>query len=163
MAMELSQDPYVPLTGSLPAHADEEQALQWVQRQRGRLAEGVGYSFAIADPNTDEARGQIGLWVRDLEEGRLSAGYSLVASARGRGLAGAALRLVTSFAWTIPAAHRIELHIEPWNKGSIRTAEHAGYQREGLLRSHQSIGGQRRDMLLYATIRNDTSHRGRCE
>ncbi len=156
MAMELAQDPYVPLTGSLPAHADEEQALQWVRRQRARLAEGVGYSFAIADPHTDDALGQIGLWLRDLDEGRLSAGYSLVASARGRGLAGAALQAVTSFAWTIPAAHRVELHIETWNEASIRTAEHAGYQREGLLRSHQSIGGRRQDMLLYATIRNAT-------
>jgi GNAT superfamily N-acetyltransferase len=71
-------------------------------------------------------------------------------SARGRGLAAAAL---TAFAWSIPALHRIELYIEPWNTGSIRTAERAGYQREGLLRSHQEIGGRRRDMLLYAVIR----------
>jgi ribosomal-protein-alanine N-acetyltransferase len=35
----------------------------------------------------------------------------------------------------------------------VRTAEHAGYEREGLLRSHQEIGGRRVDMLLYAAIR----------
>jgi len=155
MAMQLAHDPYVPLTETLPAHADAEQALQWVHRQRARLAEGVGYSFAIADPHTDAALGQIGLWLTALEQGRLSAGYSLAPSARGRGPASAALRVVTSFAWTIPAAYRIELHIEPWNEGSIRTAEGAGYLREGLLRSHQVIGGRRRDMLLYATIRDD--------
>jgi RimJ/RimL family protein N-acetyltransferase len=40
-----------------------------------------------------------------------------------------------------------------WNAGSIGTAERAGYEREGLLRSHQEIGGRRRDMLLYATVR----------
>ena len=28
------------------------------------------------------------------------------------------------------------------------------YEREGLLRSHQEIGGRRRDMLLYATVRS---------
>jgi ribosomal-protein-alanine N-acetyltransferase len=49
--------------------------------------------------------------------------------------------------------HRIELYIEPWNVASVRTAERARYQREGLLRSHQEIGGRRRDMLLYAIIR----------
>ena len=32
-------------------------------------------------------------------------------------------------------------------------AEVADYQREGLLRSHQEIGGTRRDMLLYAITR----------
>jgi hypothetical protein len=43
--------------------------------------------------------------------------------------------------------------VEPWNAGSIRVAEAAGFQPEGLLRSHQEIGGTRRDMLLYAMIR----------
>jgi [ribosomal protein S5]-alanine N-acetyltransferase len=56
-------------------------------------------------------------------------------------------------AWTIPALHRVELYIEPWNAGSVKTAERARFEREGLLRSHQEIGGRRRDMLLYAAIR----------
>jgi hypothetical protein len=56
-------------------------------------------------------------------------------------------------AQTIPDLHRIELYIEPWNTSSIRVAEAAGCQREGLLRSHQEIGGTRRDMLLYAMTR----------
>jgi RimJ/RimL family protein N-acetyltransferase len=68
-----------------------------------------------------------------------------------------ALIALTSFGWTIPALHRIELYIEPWNTGSIGTAERAGYEREGLLRSHQEIGGRRRDMLLYARVRPDRS------
>jgi hypothetical protein len=42
----------------------------------------------------------------------------------------AAPTALTSFAWSIPALHRIELYIEPWN-----------------------LGGHRRDMLLYPTIR----------
>jgi ribosomal-protein-alanine N-acetyltransferase len=62
---------------------------------------------------------------------------------------------LTRFAWTIPALRRVELYIEPWNGSSIRVAEAAGYQREGLLRSHREIGGIWRDMLLYATIRRD--------
>ncbi|HEY3649548.1 MAG TPA: GNAT family protein [Streptosporangiaceae bacterium] len=89
--------------------------------------------------------------------GRAMAGYSVVPSARGRGFASAALIALTSFGWTIPALHRIELYIEPWNTGSIGTAERAGYQREGLLRSHQEIGGRRRDMLLYASVRDADS------
>ncbi len=60
---------------------------------------------------------------------------------------------MTAFAWTLPGLYRVELHIEPWNIGSVRTAERAGYTREGLMRSHREIGERRRDMLLYAAIR----------
>lgn len=156
MARELSTDPYVPLIGSLPANASQQQARDWVDRQRGRLAEGVGFSFAIVETSSDHAVGGIGLWLAALAQGRATAGYSVIPSARGRGVAAAALTALTSFAWSIPALHRIELYIEPWNTGSVRTAERAGYEREGLLRSHQEIGGRRRDMLLYAIIRESS-------
>jgi RimJ/RimL family protein N-acetyltransferase len=36
----------------------------------------------------------------------------------------------------------------------MRTAEHAGYLREGLLRSHTEIAGRRRDVLLFAAVRD---------
>ena len=153
MALELSTDPYVPLVGSLPAHATEQQALEWLARQRGRWAEGAGFSFAIAESASGRAVGAIGLWLRAMDDGRAMVGYSVAPGARRKGAAASALTAVTAFAWTIPALHRIELYIEPWNTASARTAERAGYQREGLLRSHQEIGGRRRDLLLYARIR----------
>jgi [ribosomal protein S5]-alanine N-acetyltransferase len=153
MVRELATDSYVPLIGTLPANANRQEAQDWIERQRGRLAEGAGFSFAIAEAGTDRAIGGIGLWLAALAQGRATAGYSVIPSVRGRGVAAAALTALTRFAWTIPALHRIELYIEPWNTGSIKTAERAGYEREGLLRSHQEIGGRRRDMLLYAIIR----------
>jgi [ribosomal protein S5]-alanine N-acetyltransferase len=156
MIMEMSTDPYVPLIGSLPANASQQEAHDYIDRQRGRLTEGTGFSFAIAEVGTDRAVGTIGLWLRQLAQGRATAGYTVAPSARGRGIAGAALTALTSFAWTVPGLHRVELHIEPWNTGSIKAAERAGYQREGLMRGHQEIGGQRRDMLLYATLRKDS-------
>jgi hypothetical protein len=36
-----------------------------------------------------------------------------------------------------------------------RPSNGPGYEREGLLRSHQEIGGRRRDMLLYVSVRPD--------
>ena len=153
LALALGHDPYIPLISSLPAHPTLPEARDWVRRQRGRLAEGIGLSFAIADARTGEAVGTIGLWLQDLPAGRATAGYSVPAVHRGRGIATSALTALTAFAWTIPGLHRIELYIEPWNNGSIRVAQASGYQREGLLRSHQEIGGIRRDMLLYAITR----------
>jgi RimJ/RimL family protein N-acetyltransferase len=137
-----------------------EQALDWIDRQRGeRVAQRQGLTFAIAEAATDRAVGHIGLWLAELPHGRASAGYSVAPGARGRGSAAAALIALTRFAWTVPGLKRVELHIEPWNVASVRTAEHAGYLREGLLRSHQEIGGTRRDMLLYAAIRPDDEGR----
>src|SRR3954462_5302481 len=150
LALELSTDPYVPLIGTLPAHATEVEAARWIARQQGRWAEGAGFSFAVVETATGRAVGSVGLWLRQLADGRATAGYAIAPSARGHGLAAAALTAVTAFGWTIPELHRIELHIEPWNTASLRTAAGAGYQREGLLRSHTEIGGRRRDMLLFA-------------
>jgi ribosomal-protein-alanine N-acetyltransferase len=157
MLRELSTDPYLPLIGSLLSHASQQEAQDCIGRQHGRVAEGAGFSFAIAEAETDHAIGGIGLWLAPLAQGRATAGFSVSPSGRGRGVAAAALTALTRFAWSIPALHRIELYIEPWNVGSIKTAERAGYEREGLLRSHQEIGGRRRDMLLYAIIRDSTA------
>jgi ribosomal-protein-alanine N-acetyltransferase len=156
MVQEMSTDPYVPLIGTLAPNASRQEAQAYLDRQRGRLPEGTGFSFAIAEAATGRGLGGIGLWLAGLDQGRATAGYSVTPSARGRGVAAAALTALTSFAWTIPALHRIELYIEPWNTGSIKTAERTGFEREGLLRSHQEIGGRRRGMLLYAAIRDSS-------
>jgi [ribosomal protein S5]-alanine N-acetyltransferase len=153
LAVELGQDPYIPLIGSLPPHPTAEQALAWIRRQRGQLAERARFSFAIADAESDTAMGAIGLGLRDLSAGRATAGYAVSSLHRGCGIATSALQALTRFAWTIPALYRVELYIEPWNHSSIHVAEAAGYQREGLLRSYREIGGTRRDMLLYVTTR----------
>lgn len=151
--MDLSKDPYVPRVGTLPPHATQAEALAWIERQRQRHLEGRAFSFSIAAVETDRSVGNIGLWLGERDTGRARVGYGVAPHARGRGMASDALCAVTAFAWTIPYLHRVELYIEPWNAGSIRTAERAGYEREGLLRSHQEIAGKRCDMFLYAAIR----------
>jgi RimJ/RimL family protein N-acetyltransferase len=153
MVLDLATDPYVPLIGTLPARATPEQAREWIERNRRRWAAGSGFSFTVAEASTARPVGHTGLWVRELAAGRASAGYAIAPGARGHGYAADALRALTAFGWSLPELHRIELHIEPWNTASVRTAERAGYEREGLLRSHQEIGGGRRDMLLYAAVR----------
>jgi RimJ/RimL family protein N-acetyltransferase len=156
MVRELATDPYVPLIGTLPAQADEQQAAAWIDRQRARFEQGVGFPFVIAEVGTGTALGTIGLSVTGWQHhGRATVGYSVAPSARGRGVATDALRAVTAFAWSLPALHRLEAYIEPSNAASVRAAQRAGYQYEGLLRSHQPIGGTRRDMLLYAAVRPD--------
>ncbi len=154
LAVELGADPYVGLIGTLAARPTPGQALGWIRRQQGRLAEGRGLSFVVVDRDSGTAVGTIGLWLRELSEGRATAGFSVASRHRGRGVASSATTALLSFAWTIPALHRVELYIEPWNTSSLRVAEASGFQRAGLLRSHQEIGGRRRDMLIFAATRD---------
>lgn len=153
MVVELSGDPYVPLTGSLPPHCDRHDARAYIERQHDRARTGYGWSFCIADADSDEPLGQAGLWLAGLPGGRAAAGYCVAPPHRGRGRARDALVALTAFAWRVPDLHRVELYIEPWNQASVRTAEAAGYSREGLLRRHQEIGGRRVDMLIFDALR----------
>ncbi|WP_246187143.1 GNAT family N-acetyltransferase [Microlunatus speluncae] len=158
MVMNLATDPYLPQIGSLPGNADADQAREYIARQWSRLSQGAGYSFCVADARTGTALGTAGLWlVGGLDTGRAHVGYSVAPRSRGQGVAGRALTALVGFAWTIPELHRLEAYIEPWNIGSIGTAEIGGFQREGLLRSHQPIGGRRVDMVLYAKLRPEPS------
>ena len=155
LVAELAADPYLPTVGSLPVPYSDTAGLAYLARQHDRLTDGTGYSFAVVDIATDRGVGSAGLWLTPGGSGRATAGYGMAASARRRGFATDALTALTAFGWTLPQLHRIELFIEPWNTGSVRTAERCGYQREGLLRSHQPVAGLRRDMLLYAALRPD--------
>ena len=154
MVRNLSTDPYVPLTGSLVANATTEQAIEWIERQHERLATDTGYSFCIADIDDDRPLGGTGLWLAPIAQGRATAGYGVAPGERGHGVGAQALTALTAFAWTIGEVHRIELYIEPWNVASTRTAQRAGYQHEGLLRSHQVIGARRVDMMIYSALRS---------
>ncbi|MGI8589446.1 MAG: GNAT family N-acetyltransferase [Nakamurella sp.] len=152
MVREAAGDPFIPLITSVPAHGNDVECLAFLARQHERSESGAGYSFAVEDQHTGQAVGQIGLWLKGLEDGRASVGYWIVASHRQRGIARRALSLVTRWGIEHRGIARLELYVEPWNTASWRTAESVGYQREGLLRAWQQVGGQRRDMYMYSRL-----------
>ncbi len=160
LVAELSADPYVPLIGTVPSTFTEAEGVAYLRRQHQRLSDGVGYSFAVADRDTDEAIGGAGLWINgDLPA---TAGYVIAPSRRGRGAAAEALRALLGFAWTLPGIVRVELFIEPWNAGSIRVAEKCGFHYLGLMPGHSDVGGEPKDMLRYRIerLRGPASARG---
>lgn len=152
LVREASTGPPIPRGTTVPDTAGTGEARAYVDRQTGRVAEGLGYSFAIADPATDEAVGQIGLWLHEVRDGRASIGYWVGPRHRRRGWATNALRAISSWGLDLPELQRLELYVEPWNSASWRAAERTGYLREGLLRSWQSVGGVRRDMYMYSRL-----------
>ena len=69
-----------------------------------------------------------------------------------RGAAAHAVDAITRWVFDQLRLARLELYVEPWNEASIRAAQRAGFQREGLLRSWKVVGGQRRDMWMYSLL-----------
>jgi [ribosomal protein S5]-alanine N-acetyltransferase len=152
---EASSDPHIPLITTVPATFTDDEGRRFIERQWSRAEQGTGYSFAIADAATHRAVGQIGLWLKDLDNGRASIGYWVVRSARGGQAATRALRALALWAFEDLRIPRLELNVEPWNTASVMTAERAGFRREGLLRSWQEVGGTRRDMYMYSRLPGD--------
>ncbi|CAH9414394.1 MULTISPECIES: GNAT family N-acetyltransferase [Streptomyces] len=161
LVREASLDPYIPLITTIPAPYSEAAAEAFVRRQWERAATGAGYPFAIVRSRDRRPVGAIGLWLRELPEGRASLGYWLTDLARGQGVARAALRTVTGWALRDLGVPRLQLYIEPWNTASARIAEDIGFRREGLLRGWQQVGDERRDMAVYALLNNDGPVDGR--
>jgi RimJ/RimL family protein N-acetyltransferase len=155
LVQSVAGDPLIPLITTVPASGDLAAALAFIERQHQRLSAGQGYSFAITDAADGTPVGQAGLWLRDADHGRASIGYWIAAPHRRRGYTTAALDAVSRWGLTLDGIGRLELYAEPWNEGSWRAAERAGYRREGLLRSWQRVGQQRRDMYMYSLLRHD--------
>ncbi|MFJ2023410.1 GNAT family N-acetyltransferase [Streptomyces sp. NPDC087897] len=161
LVREASLDPYIPLITTIPARYSDVAAEAFVRRQWDRAATGAGYPFAIVRSRDRRPVGAIGLWLHELPEGRASLGYWLVPSARGQGVARAALRTVSGWALRDLGVPRLQLYIEPWNTASARIAEETGFRREGLLRGWQRVGDERRDMAVYALLNTDGPVDGR--
>jgi ribosomal-protein-alanine N-acetyltransferase len=109
----------------------------------GELAGGIGFT-----PHTDVERviAEIGYWVAH--------------AFWGRGVATAALRLVTRHAFeTEPGLRRLYAVPFSTNPASARVLEKAGYRREGTLRQNAIKDGKVLDQWMYAILRDELPDR----
>ncbi len=80
----MASDPLISLITTVPSVASPVNVAAYLERQRRRLEEGAGYSFAITEAASDEAVGNIGLWTSMLESGRATTGYWVATRFRRR-------------------------------------------------------------------------------
>ncbi len=152
---QASHDPYIPTVTSVPSAYTDETGRAWIERQWQRLTDGQGMSLCVADARTDAALGFVGISVAHRAHGRASLGYWVVPAARGRGVAAAAVQLLSTWAFSTLGIPRLELLVEPDNLASQRVAERAGFQMEGILRSYEEFQGRRADLMMYALLATD--------
>jgi len=81
-------------------------------------------------------------------------GYWLGEPFWGRGIATAALKRTTEYAFQTYSLERLQALVFEWNPASARVLEKAGYVLEGRLRSSIFKDGRLADSLLYARIRH---------
>jgi len=113
------------------------------------------YSFAILDERENKFLGSVALNQLNLPHKCANVGYWVRESAKGRGAATIATRLVSRFAFRELGMERLEFLIPSANVASRRVARKAGARFEGSLRGRILINGVRHDAALYALLAGD--------
>ncbi|MGC4944391.1 GNAT family N-acetyltransferase [Kribbella sp. DT2] len=110
---------------------DDAEALAWIARWPRRWAAEEAASWAIV--SDDQAIGQIGLRQISLYEAKAHISYWTLPAARGRGLAGQAVRTLTDWCFGTLRLHRLSIEHSVHNESSCRVASKAGFPLEGTL------------------------------
>lgn len=150
--MDAFRDPVFLTHSDWQPLSDEEARRRLVEQEQSRIR-GERIAFAVVDH--DDPRlvlGEVSLnWV-NAKDRRAALGYWLTPNARGRGVASKAVRLVARWAFETLRLARLEITCGPDNHGSQSVALRCGFSREGLLRSHQTLKGARRDTVVFGLL-----------
>jgi RimJ/RimL family protein N-acetyltransferase len=149
----LGRDPAVQEFTYVPVPWPQGFERRWLERYD--QADGTRAGFAIVDEASGEFLGMAALVTLDMDGREAEAGYIVAPNARGRGVAGRALSLITNWALGDLGLERVELRITVDNDPSIRVAEKCGFVREGVLRSVHFKQGLRNDVAVYSRLATD--------
>ncbi|WP_248963107.1 GNAT family N-acetyltransferase [Sphaerisporangium perillae] len=140
---------------TIPAPYTADDARLFVTETAPGMWDAGGANFAIADPATGGWLGGISLKAPDVR-GNVEIGYMVAPWARGRGVASAAARALTEWAFR-QGTHRVELVTDLENVASQRVAMAAGFRREGLQRGAGPLrDGGRDDLVPFARLATDS-------
>jgi RimJ/RimL family protein N-acetyltransferase len=137
----------------LPSPYTYDDAVWWVREGSLAAFERGGGNFAIADLVTDRLIGGIGITHEQNASGEI--GYWVAPWARSRGIASAATRTLTDYAFA-SGYERLQLRTEWENTSSQRVALAAGYAREGVQRgTAMARTGGRHDLIVWVRMPGD--------
>ena len=148
---EASSDPYIPLITTVPAVYTPQEGNAWLERQRDQAVSGRGCPMAIISRSTGETVGMAAINGINWTHRRAAIGYWILDRHRGHGYAKAAVSLLPGLARELGLI-RLEALIEPGNHASQAVCRALGFTGEGTLRCYHRIGGQNRDMVMFAQV-----------
>ena len=113
-----------------------EEAHEWIDSWPERWHAETDAGWAIADAQSDEALGQIGLRTIRLGIGEAQISYWMRPDSRGRGYATAACRALSDWTFSALQMHRLVILHSTRNASSCVVTEKAGYPLEATLRDY---------------------------
>lgn len=138
----------------LPVPAPADFPRTWLERYEEGRRDGTSEAFAIVD-DAGEFLGCAMAFGIESDARTAELGYVVAPAARGRGVATAALRLLTAWGFTERGLLRLELVISVDNEASKLVAARSGYVREGVLRSLYVKQDVREDHELWSCLPGD--------
>jgi len=147
-------DPAVQRFTRVPEPPPDDFAETWFVSYEAGRRDGTREAFAVIDGDG----AFVGVAVApaiDRDSSTVELGYVVMPAARGRGIAGRALALLTDWAFESLHARRVELYISVDNEASKRVAERNGYQFEGTLRSLYFKQDVRADTEIWSKLPAD--------
>jgi RimJ/RimL family protein N-acetyltransferase len=154
---------FLPLVGDeaieaftrIPSDADAPWVARWIARYERGWDDGSCAGFTICDAADGATLGFAALVHLDLDAREGEIGYLVLPAARGRGVAGRSVSLLTRWGFDELGLERLELRIDVANGASERVAERAGYRREGVLRNLHVKEGRRADTGVWSRLSTD--------
>jgi ribosomal-protein-serine acetyltransferase len=139
------------------AELTEVELREWIEAQIAAFQARSAFEFAIVDAG--RFVGGCGLNKIDTDDRRANVAYWVRTSAAQQGIATAAIRHVVQWAWDNTELARLELVVSTTNLPSLRTAERAGAQREGVLRQRLLLHGVMHDAVMFSFVRESNQSR----
>ena len=156
LAWVLAGDPDIERFTRLPVDADADFLTAWLGRyERAWDDDGSAAGFAVRDAGTGSVIGFAGFVTLELDRRQGEIGYVVAPEARGRGVAGRTLGLLTRWGFDVLDVLRIELQIDTANEPSARVARRAGYRLEGTHRNTYVKEGLRADVDVWSRLATD--------
>jgi ribosomal-protein-serine acetyltransferase len=134
------------------------EAETWIEHCAAARGTGTEYNFVVTN-GASRFLGGCGLNQLRPDHRIANLGYWIRTSASGHGVATAAVRRLTDFAFGETDLLRLEIVAAADNVASQRVAEKAGALREAVLRDRLLLHGKSHDAVLYSLVRSLRAHR----
>lgn len=152
---EACQDPLIPRFTTVPLNYTMSHALDYFQRIPAsiELQREIPFVIEFGVGDEKEFAGVISLHTISIDNHRAEIGYWMREQMRGKGIATAAVKMLTGYGLDTLGFKRIEAAVDLDNTASQKLLISAGYEREGVLQQRVTrSNGNQIDMVIFAAL-----------
>jgi RimJ/RimL family protein N-acetyltransferase len=160
---EACQDPLIPRFTTVPINYTMSHALDYFQRIPAsiELQREIPFVIEFGVGDEKEFAGVISLHTISIDNHRAEIGYWMREQMRGKGIATAAVKMLTGYGLDTLGFKRIEAAVDLDNTASQKLLISAGYEREGVLRQRVTrSNGNQIDMVIFAALNQSWTRLG---